>query len=161
RIRTAGVAVRQRAADHDYGSKRRRPGSHPADPCNLVFHPDLRDSRACKATAVSAIVSSVRATGAKSISRVPISPEFDPRDFLEKAGVGRTLVELKKNQVLFSQGDAADAVFYIEKGNIKLSVVSERGKEATVALLESGNFVGESCVAAAERVRMVTATAIT
>ena len=54
--------------------------------------------------------------------------------FLEKAGVGRTLVELKKNQVLFSQGDEADAVFYLQKGTIKLTVVSQRGKEATVAL---------------------------
>jgi CRP/FNR family cyclic AMP-dependent transcriptional regulator len=113
-------------------------------------------------TARSAIVSFVRATVAKSISRIPVGPQsFDPKDFLEKAGVGRTLVELKKNQVLFSQGDAAEAVFYIEKGNIKLSVVSERGREATIALLEAGNFVGESCIAAAEHIRMVTATAMT
>ena len=63
------------------------------------------------------------------------SPTFDPEAFLEKAGVGRTLVELKKNQVLFSQGDEADAVFYLQKGNLKLTVVSQRGKEATVALL--------------------------
>jgi CRP-like cAMP-binding protein len=103
----------------------------------------------------------VRATGTKSVSRVPVTPQFNPKTFLEKAGVGRNLVELKKNQVLFSQGDAADAVFYIEKGNIKLSVVSQRGREATVAILESGNFVGESCIAASERVRMVTATALT
>jgi CRP-like cAMP-binding protein len=80
---------------------------------------------------------------------------------LDQAGVGRTLIELRKNQVLFSQGDAADAVFYIKKGNIKLTVVSQRGKEATVALLDSGNFAGESCVSAAEQVRLVTATAIT
>jgi len=86
---------------------------------------------------------------------------FDPEAFLEKVGVGRTLVELKKNQVLFSQGDHADAVFYLRKGNLKLTVVSQRGKEATVALLESGNFVGEACVAAAERVRTLTATALT
>lgn len=86
--------------------------------------------------------------------------EFDPATFLEKVGVGRTVIDLKKNQVLFSQGDAADAVFYIKKGTVKLTVVSERGKEATVALLESRNFVGESCIAAAERVRMVTATAL-
>jgi len=86
---------------------------------------------------------------------------FDPEAFLEQTGVGRTLVVLKKNQVLFSQGDPADAVFYIQKGNVKLTVVSERGKEATVGLLEAGNFVGEPCVAAAERVRMVTAAALT
>lgn len=88
-------------------------------------------------------------------------PPFDPERFLEAAGVGRTLVDLKKKAVLFAQGDAADAVFYIRKGNIKLTVVSPQGKEATVALLEPGNFVGESCVAVAERVRMVTATGLT
>ncbi len=86
---------------------------------------------------------------------------FDPEVFLDQAGLGRTLIDLKKNQVLFSQGDVADAVFYIKKGTIKLTVVSQRGKEAAVALLEAGNFVGESCIAAAERVRMVTATALT
>jgi len=86
---------------------------------------------------------------------------FDPEAFLEKTGVGRTLVELKKNQVLFSQGDVADAVFYLQKGTLKLTVVSQRGKEATVALLEAGNFVGESCVAASERIRTLTATALT
>jgi len=95
------------------------------------------------------------------VSSIRQPPRFDPEAFLEQAGVGRTLIDLKKNQVLFSQGDPADAVFYIKKGNIKLTVVSQRGKEATVALLESGNFVGESCIAAAERVRMVTATALT
>ena len=73
----------------------------------------------------------------------------------------RTTVDLQKNQILCSQGDAADAVFYIRKGNIRLSVVSQRGKEATVALLEPGDFVGESCVAVAERVRMVSAAALT
>jgi CRP/FNR family cyclic AMP-dependent transcriptional regulator len=86
---------------------------------------------------------------------------FDPETFLEETGLGRTLVDLKKNQILFSQGDEADAVFYLQKGNLKLTVVSERGKEATVALLEPGNFVGEACVAAAERIRTLTATALT
>ncbi|HEV7429104.1 MAG TPA: Crp/Fnr family transcriptional regulator [Thermoanaerobaculia bacterium] len=86
---------------------------------------------------------------------------FDPESFLENSGVGRTLVELKKNQVLFSQGDEADAVFYLQKGNLKLTVVSQRGKEATIALLDPGNFVGEACVAADERIRTLTATALT
>jgi CRP/FNR family transcriptional regulator, cyclic AMP receptor protein len=103
----------------------------------------------------------VRPPQQKKVSRPAATPPFDPKSFLENAGVGRALVDLKKGQVLFSQGDDADAVFYIEKGNIKLAVVSQRGKEATVALLEPGNFVGESCIAAAERVRMVTATALT
>ena len=86
---------------------------------------------------------------------------FDAGKFLEQAGVGRALVELKKNQVLFSQGDAADAVFYIKSGSVRLTIVSHRGKEATVALLQAGHFVGESCVAALEQIRMVTATALT
>ena len=100
-------------------------------------------------------------TAKKGTARARKTVPFDPEAFLERTGVGRTLIELKKNHVLFSQGDAADAVFYIQKGNLKLTVVSQRGKEATVALLDAGNFVGESCVAAAERVRMVTATGLT
>ncbi|MEA2328953.1 MAG: family transcriptional regulator, cyclic receptor protein [Thermoanaerobaculia bacterium] len=86
---------------------------------------------------------------------------FDPEAFLEETGVGKTIVDLKKNQVLFSQGDEADAVFYLQKGTIKLTVVSQRGKEATVALLQPGNFVGEACVAAAEPIRTLTAIALT
>jgi CRP-like cAMP-binding protein len=84
---------------------------------------------------------------------------FDPEVFLKETGVGRTIVELKKNQVLFSQGEQADAVFYIQKGSIKLTVVSHRGKEATLSLLTARNFVGESCVARAEHIRTSTATA--
>jgi CRP-like cAMP-binding protein len=100
-------------------------------------------------------------TARLAIALVPPPAEFDVEGFLDSAGVGRTLVELKKNQILFAQGDPADAVFYIRKGNIKLTIVSQRGKEATVALLNAGSFVGESCVAAAERIRMVTATGLT
>lgn len=86
---------------------------------------------------------------------------FDPEEFLEETGAGKTLVELKKNQVLFAQGDAADAVFYIQKGGIRLTVVSSSGKEATLSLLDAGNFVGEPCVAAAEHIRLSSATAFT
>jgi CRP/FNR family cyclic AMP-dependent transcriptional regulator len=100
-------------------------------------------------------------TARAAVALIPPPEAFDVEGFLDRAGVGRALVDLKKNQVLFSQGDAADAVFYIQKGNIKLTVVSQRGKEATVALLNAGSFVGESCVAAAEQVRMVTATGLT
>ena len=105
--------------------------------------------------------SSAASSEKKAIPRRRKTAAFDPEDFLEKAGVGRTVVELKKNQVLFSQGEQADSVFYLQKGNLKLTVVSQRGKEATVALLEAGNFVGEACVAAAERIRTLTATALT
>ena len=103
----------------------------------------------------------MRPTQQKKVSRSARRAPFDPKSFLENAGVGRSLIDLEKGQVLFSQGEAADAVFYIDKGNIKLTVVSRRGREATVALLERGSFVGESCIAASERVRMVTATALT
>jgi CRP/FNR family cyclic AMP-dependent transcriptional regulator len=87
--------------------------------------------------------------------------DFDAEAFLEETGVGRTAVDLKKNQVLFAQGDVADTVYFLKKGNLKLMVVSQGGKEATVALLEAGSFVGESCIAAAERIRLVTAMALT
>jgi CRP-like cAMP-binding protein len=93
----------------------------------------------------------------KFLSRV--ARTFDPEAFLKETGLGRTIVELRKNQVLFSQGEAADAVFYIQKGSIKVTVVSHRGKEATLSLLSAGNFVGESCVAGAEDIRTSTATA--
>ena len=86
---------------------------------------------------------------------------FDPEVFLKKTGVGRTLIDLKTNDVLFSQGDPADAVFYLQKGSVKLTVLSERGKEAMISLLEPGNFVGEQCIAAAERIRVASAAALT
>ena len=86
---------------------------------------------------------------------------FDPGSFLATAGVGRTSLHLRKNEVLFTQGEPADAVFYIRKGKLKLAVVSEQGKEATIALLDAGEFVGEACVAAAQPLRQATASAIT
>ena len=95
------------------------------------------------------------------ISRLRPTATFDPEAFLRDAGLGRTLVDLKKNQVLFSQGDPADAIFYIRKGSIKLTVLSQRGKEATLAFLDAGSFVGEQCVAGSERIRMANATGIT
>jgi CRP-like cAMP-binding protein len=74
--------------------------------------------------------------------RVPI----DPRKFLAKVGDGKTILTYRKNQIVFSQGEVADAVFYIQKGNIKLIVVSEQGKEAVVAILGPGHFFGEGCL---------------
>jgi CRP/FNR family cyclic AMP-dependent transcriptional regulator len=71
----------------------------------------------------------------------------NPQTFLEKVGQGKTLLQARKNQVIFSQGNAADAVFYIQAGQVKLTVVSQQGKEAIVAILERGSFFGESCLA--------------
>jgi CRP-like cAMP-binding protein len=86
---------------------------------------------------------------------------FEPAAFLAKTGLGRTIDELKKGQTIFSQGDAANAVFYVQKGRIKLTVISKRGKEATIALLGSGSFLGEECIAVIQPQRMATATALT
>ena len=67
---------------------------------------------------------------------------FDPKTFLAKVGEGRSIDSYSKDQVVFSQGDPADAVFYIQKGKVKVTVVSEQGKEAVVAILGAGDFFG-------------------
>jgi CRP/FNR family cyclic AMP-dependent transcriptional regulator len=85
---------------------------------------------------------------------------FNPETFLAKAGLGRTILEFPKKHIIFSQGDTGDAVFYIQKGKVKLTVVSERGKEATMALLTDGDFLGEECITAGQPVRMATAVAV-
>jgi CRP-like cAMP-binding protein len=89
------------------------------------------------------------------------SEEFDPLAFLAKAGVGRKVLRLKAKAAIFSQGDKANAVFYIQSGRAKLTVVSEAGKQATITLLSTGDFVGEESVAAVIGPRLATATAIT
>ena len=71
---------------------------------------------------------------------------FSPRAFLAKVGEGRTINTYRKNHVVFSQGDRADAVFYIQKGKAKVTVISEQGKEAVVAILGPGEFFGEGCL---------------
>jgi len=86
---------------------------------------------------------------------------FEPGAFLNNSGMGRKMMDLQKKQVIFSQGEATDAVFYIQKGRVKLTVISKRGKEATVALLGPGNFVGEECISALQPQRMATASALT
>jgi CRP-like cAMP-binding protein len=86
-------------------------------------------------------------------------PLFDPKIFLAKVGEGKTIAEYSKSQMVFSQGDPANAVFYIQKGKVKLTVVSNAGKEAVIALLGAGDFLGEGCLAG-QTVRMATATAI-
>jgi CRP/FNR family cyclic AMP-dependent transcriptional regulator len=86
---------------------------------------------------------------------------FDAGAFLEKAGLGRKIVELKPKQAFFSQGGPADSIFYLQKGRAKLTVVSKSGKEATLTLLSAGDFVGEESIAGAVGLRLATATAIT
>ncbi len=85
---------------------------------------------------------------------------FDPDAFLARAGLSRNLVELKRNEIFFAQGSQADAVFYLRTGRAKLSVVSHEGKEATITLLSSGEFMGEECLATTHGLRLATAIAI-
>jgi CRP/FNR family cyclic AMP-dependent transcriptional regulator len=85
---------------------------------------------------------------------------FDPKSFLARIGDGRTISKYRRNEVVFSQGDVADAVFYIQKGKAKLTVVSDQGKEAVVAILGTDEFCGEGCLAGQPR-RIATVTAMT
>ena len=84
---------------------------------------------------------------------------FDPKAFLAKVGEGKTIVEYLKDQVVFAQGDAADTIYYIQKGRLKVVVISEQGKEAVVGMLEPGQFFGEGCMNG-HALRIATTTAM-
>jgi CRP/FNR family cyclic AMP-dependent transcriptional regulator len=88
------------------------------------------------------------------------APLFDPAVFLATAAVGRDISKYAKKDVIFAQGDGADAVFYIKKGKVKVAVISEQGKEAVVALLGADEFVGEGCLIGQPK-RLATASAMT
>ena len=88
-------------------------------------------------------------------------PAFDADAFLASAGIGRKIVELHEKQTFFSQGEAADSIFYLQSGRAKLTVVSSNGKEATITLLSAGDFVGEESLASVGALHMATATSIT
>jgi CRP/FNR family cyclic AMP-dependent transcriptional regulator len=76
----------------------------------------------------------------------PAEDMFDPKVFLAKVGSGKAVMEYRKNQIIFAQGEVADSVFYIQRGRVKLTVISDQGKEAVVAILEPGQFFGEGCL---------------
>ena len=84
---------------------------------------------------------------------------FDPKEFLAKVGEGKTILEFRKDEIVFAQGDAADTVFYIQKGRVKVVVISEQGKEAVVGILEPGQFFGEGCMNG-HSLRIATTTAM-
>ena len=84
---------------------------------------------------------------------------FEPKAFLTKIKAGKATREYRTNEAVFSQGDVADAVFYIQSGRVRLNVVSARGKEAVIAILERGTFFGEGCLAG-QPLRMSTANAM-
>jgi CRP/FNR family transcriptional regulator, cyclic AMP receptor protein len=86
--------------------------------------------------------------------------KFDPKIFLSTIDRGRKIAAFPKNQPIFVQGDPSDCVFYIQKGKIKLTVVSKTGKEATIGILNEGDFFGESCLTG-QSLRLCSATAMT
>ena len=87
-------------------------------------------------------------------------PGFDAAAFLANAGLGRRIVQLEPKEAFYSQGDPADSIFYLQKGRAKITVVSKTGKEATIAILSAGDFVGEGALVAVPGQRLSTATAI-
>ena len=94
-----------------------------------------------------------------SVLMLKKKPAFDAQVFLESADVAKKIVEYRRSAVIFAQGDPGESVMYIQKGAVRLSVLSDSGKEAIVAMLGSGDFLGEGALAG-QRVRMGTATAV-
>jgi len=95
----------------------------------------------------------------KSKKKLKARCAFDAQVFLESAGVARRVVQYRKSDKVYTQGDDAASVMYIQSGGIKITVVNEAGKEAVVAMLEPGDFFGEGCLAG-QQIRMGTATAV-
>ena len=89
------------------------------------------------------------------------STGFDAKDFLARAGLGKKILNLQKNEAAYAQGDPADAIFYVQKGRLRITVTSANGKEATITLLGPGEFFGENCMVSAHLLRLATATAMT
>ena len=99
-------------------------------------------------------------TGNWIMARKAKGPSFDPDVLLATTGRGRTRLEYRSEEVIFSQGDAANSIFYIVRGKIKIVVTSEQGREAVVALLGEGDFFGEGCLIA-QPLRLATAASMT
>ena len=95
-----------------------------------------------------------------SVAAVKKRRKFDLKTFLSTINGGRTIAEVPKKRTIFAQGDSADSVFYIQRGKVKLTVVSEIGKEAAIGILNEGDFFGEGCLTGQAR-RMCSATAMT
>ena len=102
----------------------------------------------------ASVAKASRATGNGEIAK------FDAAEFLAKAGLGKTLEEVAAGKRVFAEGDPAETIFHIKKGQVKISVVSKQGKEAILAVLGAGEFLGEECIATTHPVRLATATAL-
>jgi CRP-like cAMP-binding protein len=87
--------------------------------------------------------------------------ELDPETFLTRAGLGRSVVILRKGELAYAQGDPADAIFYVRSGRLRITVTSNKGKEATISLVGDGDFFGEDSIASGHIVRLSAATAMT
>jgi len=96
----------------------------------------------------------------KQLRSAAPSTTFDPKAFLATAGIGKTVRHYSPKQVIFTQGERADTILYIQQGRVRLGVLSKQGKEATIALLGPGDFLGEGCIASDQPLRAMTATAI-
>ena len=103
----------------------------------------------------------VRQAASAKLNKIPKAAIFPVIELLAKTGLVSKDVNYAKGATIFSQGDPADTVFCIEQGQVKIAVVSARGKEATVAILNAGEFVGEECISTPHPVRLLTATALT
>src|SRR5664279_2232452 len=88
------------------------------------------------------------------------SPDFDAKTLLARPGLGRKVVNLKKGEAAYAQGDCADGVYYVQKGRLRVTVTSSNGKEAIIALVDRREFLGENCMASAHPLRLATATAM-
>ena len=115
-------------------------------------------ANACSLSARPPRIATMRPPRGMSLAATPAAP-FNPKIFLARAGDGRSTLQCQKHQTLFAQGDVANAVFYIQEGWVKLTVVSPQGKEAVVAILGSGDFFGETCLAG-QPVCLATATSL-
>src|ERR1044072_6985104 len=85
--------------------------------------------------------------------------KFDPKEFLAKVGEGKAILEFRKDQIIFAQGDVANTIYYIQRGRVKVVVISEQGKEAVVGILGPGQFFGEGCMNG-HSLRIATTTAM-
>jgi CRP-like cAMP-binding protein len=89
----------------------------------------------------------------KTTEKTKKGPGFDPQVFLATVGLKRTITQCQPDHKIFSQGDPSDAIFYIQKGRVKLTIISEQGKEAVIAILGAGDFLGEACLTGSNTTR--------
>ena len=129
-----------------------------------------QDRPAKRVPSVDSVRSAKHASGQISKPSRPQPPKpqpkngeavFDAKTFLARAGLGRKIVHLKKDHVAFVQGDPADAIFFVQEGRLRVTVTSANGKEATITLVGTGEFLGENCMASPHPLRLATATALT